>query len=131
MNNLVECKSCGNFISIKSGACTRCGEPRKIKLIAILLSLFLGGIGIHRFYLGRHLSGIIYLLFCWTFIPAIFSFLEVLRYCFMSDKDFDAHYNQNLKINEVRPAIMYAVIGVFSFIILIVLIPMVGYYIFG
>ena len=41
----------------------------KSKAIAIILALFLGGIGIHKFYLGQAGQGILYLLFCWTFIP--------------------------------------------------------------
>ncbi len=36
----------------------------KNKLVAALLALFLGGLGIHKFYLGRTGWGIIYLLFC-------------------------------------------------------------------
>ena len=32
------------------------------QLIALLLCIFLGGIGIHRFYLGYHVMGVIYLL---------------------------------------------------------------------
>ena len=34
----------------------------KSTLVAYLLLLFLGGLGIHRFYLGRPVSGIFYLL---------------------------------------------------------------------
>ena len=34
----------------------------KSTLVAYLLLLFLGGLGIHRFYLGRPISGIFYLL---------------------------------------------------------------------
>lgn len=35
----------------------------KNKTTAALLALFLGGIGIHRFYLGKWISSIFYLLF--------------------------------------------------------------------
>ena len=51
---------------------------KKNPTIAILLALFLGGIGIHKFYLGQPLAGILYLLFCWTGIPAIIAFFEAL-----------------------------------------------------
>ncbi len=37
-------------------------NPPKSKLVAILLCIFLGGLGIHRFYLGYTLIGIIQLL---------------------------------------------------------------------
>lgn len=49
---------------------------KKNSTTAILLALFLGGIGIHRFYLNETGMGIVYLLFCWTGIPAIAGFLE-------------------------------------------------------
>ena len=39
--------------------------------IGALLALLLGGLGVHHFYLGWWLAGLIYLLFCWTFIPMI------------------------------------------------------------
>ncbi len=47
----------------------------KSKSTAALLAFFLGGLGIHRFYLGQNGVGILYLLFCWTFIPAFIAFL--------------------------------------------------------
>ncbi len=34
----------------------------------------------------------IYLLFFWTFIPAIIGFIEGLIYLFMSDEDFATKY---------------------------------------
>lgn len=43
---------------------------------AILLALFLGGIGAHKFYLGQSGLGVLYLLFCWTFIPSIIAIGE-------------------------------------------------------
>lgn len=62
--------------------------------IAIALAIFLGGLGIHRFYIGRVWSGIVYVLFCWTFIPAVISIIEVVRWSFMSDAKFSSLYNQ-------------------------------------
>lgn len=60
---------------------------------AILLALFLGGLGVHKFYLGESGMGIVYLIFCWTFIPAIVAFLEALVYLSMSEPAFDQKYN--------------------------------------
>ena len=57
----------------------------KPRVIAILLALFLGGIGIHRFYMNRPGSGIIYVLFCWTFIPAIVALVEALLLLLTTD----------------------------------------------
>ncbi|MGZ5050467.1 MAG: NINE protein [Methylobacter sp.] len=44
---------------------------------AILLNLLLGGLGVHHFYLGRNLIGILYLLFCWTLIPLVISIFDL------------------------------------------------------
>lgn len=49
---------------------------KKNNTTAVLLALFLGGLGIHKFYLGQSGMGILYLLFCWTYIPAIVAFFE-------------------------------------------------------
>lgn len=40
-----------------------------------LFALFLGGFGVHKFYAGKIGVGIVYLLFCWTLIPAIIAFV--------------------------------------------------------
>ena len=58
----------------------------------MLLAFFLGGLGVHRFYLNRPGSGLLYLIFCWTFIPALFALVEVFRLAFMSDRDFQWKY---------------------------------------
>jgi TM2 domain-containing membrane protein YozV len=65
----------------------------KDRTTALLLCFFLGGMGIHKFYLGRNTAGIIYLVFCWTFIPGIIAFFEFLGLCFMSDREFYARFN--------------------------------------
>jgi TM2 domain-containing membrane protein YozV len=64
------------------------------KVTAALLALFLGPIGVHKFYLGQNFAGIMYLLFSWTMLPTIISFFEFLGLILMSDRAFDAQYNQ-------------------------------------
>ena len=57
----------------------------KSKLTAILLCLFLGSLGIHRFYLGYTLIGVIHLL---TFGGAlIWAFVDLIRLIIGSLKD--------------------------------------------
>jgi TM2 domain-containing membrane protein YozV len=49
---------------------------RRDEVVGILLALFLGGFGIHQFYLRRTGLGILYLCFSWTPIPWILGFIE-------------------------------------------------------
>lgn len=56
------------------------------KVAYVLLAFFLGGLGIHNFYAGRTGLGILYLVFCWTFIPAIAGFIQaIIALCKPSD----------------------------------------------
>jgi TM2 domain-containing membrane protein YozV len=49
---------------------------QKDEVVGVLLALFLGTFGAHHFYLRRNGLGILYVLFCWTGIPTIASFIE-------------------------------------------------------
>lgn len=64
----------------------------KNKGIAILLALFLGGIGVQKFYVGRIAQGWLCLLFFWTFIPAIVALCDAIRWGFMDTKAFQERY---------------------------------------
>jgi TM2 domain-containing membrane protein YozV len=66
--------------------------PGRSKTTAALFAIFLGGVGIHRFYLGRPVSGMLYLVFCWTLIPAFIGFLEGLILLSISEDDFAQRY---------------------------------------
>lgn len=65
----------------------------KSKSTTVLLTFFLGGLGIHRFYLGQNILGILYLLFCWTFIPSIIALIDFFMFLFMSENRFNYRYN--------------------------------------
>ncbi len=62
--------------------------PIKNKIVAGLLAIFLGGFGVHKFYLGRTGMGVLYLLFCWTYIPAFIGFIEGIIYLASNDHNF-------------------------------------------
>ncbi|MGB3297530.1 MAG: NINE protein [Phormidesmis sp.] len=66
----------------------------KDKTVAALLALFVGGLGIHKFYLGESGLGIIYLLFCWTGIPVIVAFFECIGLFMMTERAFNAKFNR-------------------------------------
>ena len=50
----------------------------KSKLVAGLLALFVGGIGVHNFYLGYMGRGIAQLLLSWTGITSIWALIEAI-----------------------------------------------------
>ena len=51
-------------------------QASKDEVVGVLLALFLGGLGIHKFYLGQTGLGVLYLVFSWTGIPSIIGFIE-------------------------------------------------------
>lgn len=68
----------------------------KSKTTAGLLALFLGGLGLHKFYLGRWGWGIIYLVLCFTFIPAIVGFFEGIVLLSMNEQKFQEKYSAGI-----------------------------------
>lgn len=64
------------------------GVEGKSKVAAGLFGIFLGGFGVHKFYMGKVGMGILYLLFCWTFIPALIGLIEGIIYLCESDEEF-------------------------------------------
>lgn len=94
------CLGCGKSLHKSAPTCPHCGAPQadvapagnKSRVVAIVLALLLGGIGGHKFYLGRIGTGILYLVFCWTFVPSIIAFVEAIIYVTMSDQAFAKKY---------------------------------------
>ena len=100
------CPKCGNQISDDSRFCPYCGEKvntsssndsyvsddlnktihpentynasPKSRAIAAVLAWFFGAFGVHLFYVGRTTGGILSVIFFWTGIPAIISFIHFI-----------------------------------------------------
>ena len=54
------------------------GKKLVNKWVYILLALFLGWFGIHKFYSGKTVKGVIYIIFFWTYIPFLISLVEAI-----------------------------------------------------
>lgn len=97
------CPACGKTYAQPPDVC-ECGAialrvvGNKKKKIVILLALFLGWMGAHRFYLGQPFKGALYLLFFWTLVPFFFSLIDIGEYIFTNP------YNFNVKYNKLVPA---------------------------
>jgi TM2 domain-containing membrane protein YozV len=65
-------------------------RPTSRRKIAIVLAVFLGWLGGHRFYLGQIGLGLLYLVIFYLFAPLVvlLSLIDAIRYLFMSDEDF-------------------------------------------
>lgn len=68
------------------------GGRGKQKVVAGLLALFLGSIGVHHFYLGSTMAGVVTIVACCGFGNLI-GLVEAIMLLTMSDADFDAKYN--------------------------------------
>lgn len=93
------CQHCGTSVLKSAVICVSCGskvgsyQGSKDRVTTALLALFLGAFGVHRFYLGQTVIGLIYLFTFWTFIPAIIAFIEFIVFLTMSDENFNEKYN--------------------------------------
>lgn len=101
------CSGCAKVLHKDARVCPGCGAPQmatyapaaspyprspKNKGVAIVLALLLGGFGIHKFYLNQVGLGILYLVFCWTFVPAIIAIVEAIVYAVMDEDVFHEKY---------------------------------------
>jgi TM2 domain-containing membrane protein YozV len=68
----------------------------KDKSTAAILALFMGGIGVHKFYLGRIGAGIVYLIFSFTFVPVLLGLIDFFILALMDQDEFNRRYNGHL-----------------------------------
>ena len=94
------CHGCAKPLHVSALACPSCGAPQrkraestvseseKSKVTAGVLALLLGGLGIHKFYTGAWGWGIVYIVLCWTYVPALVALGEGIRYLVLSKEEF-------------------------------------------
>jgi TM2 domain-containing membrane protein YozV len=74
----------------------------KKRTTAILLCLFLGGFGAHRFYLGETGKGILYI-FTGFGLLGIIPFIDLVIWLLGSNESFDSKYNaQSIQKQQVE-----------------------------
>ena len=83
---------------------TEMGTWRKNPTTGVVLDLFLGGFGAHRFDLPQMGLGILYVVFVWAVIPAIVALIE----CFLMSgrvRAYNAAMGQEIaiKLKGLRP----------------------------
>lgn len=77
-------------------------DKHKNKAVAAVLALLLGGYGIHRFYLRKSTSGLLYVLFSWTGIPGIIGLIEAIRFFLMKQEKFNELYHGMVSADQYQ-----------------------------
>jgi TM2 domain-containing membrane protein YozV len=116
------CRSCGVALRAGQVVCVRCGagvpttvgataaglgSSGKNRIAAALLAFFLGGLGVHKFYLGRNGAGVAMLAitiggtclgmflivpFLGPLVIGVIAFVEFIIYLTKSDAEFEEIY---------------------------------------
>jgi len=96
------CMECGVLINRRAEICPECGvrqtspggaaDMDSDQMAAALLAIFLGGIGVHKFYQGRTGLGVVYLCFSWTLIPALIAFVEGILMLVADEEEYERKY---------------------------------------
>ncbi len=95
------CPSCGTELATGVDQCPTCETPLRTagavdqhlqRVAAGVLALAFGFIGAHKFYLGRPVIAVLYILFLWTLIPPLIALLEGLLYLNSDDTTFTQRY---------------------------------------
>ena len=94
---MISCGACERTLHETAPICPHCGTSQrsrgyKSKLAAGLLAIVIGGLGVHRFYLGQW-WGVFYLLLFWTAIPGLISLIEGIVFLATSQESWDVRHN--------------------------------------
>ncbi|MFT7561467.1 MAG: Tfp pilus assembly protein PilE/TM2 domain-containing membrane protein YozV [Flavobacteriales bacterium] len=116
----VFCRSCGGKIGLRDIRCSNCqtiatvAGPGRSKIAAGFLAFFLGGLGIHRFYL-RQWWGIFYILL-WPFgISSIISLIEAIVFWSTSKESWNKKHG-HLPASNMAIVVLAAILPVIAII---------------
>ena len=101
------CKNCGKPIENDFKACPYCGAKTDNKIISgkdwlvcLILLVFAGMLGIHKFYVGRTSGGVVMLVLTLTVIGAIASFvlwiIDLIQLVSGNFKDSEGKYLKSM-----------------------------------
>ncbi|GEM_PF-3313102 len=91
------------------------GKPKRKRITAGILAIFLGGLGGHKFYLGRPIQGVLMLLFWWTLIPTIVGIVQGVEYLKNSDETFIQENKEIKRVTAGLLAIFFGGFGIHKF----------------
>ncbi|MGZ9897467.1 TM2 domain-containing protein [Shewanella gaetbuli] len=111
----VFCSQCSHTINVSNEVCSQCqtiqglealaGVDPNIKIknqkLAVLFGFMFGGVGLHKFYLGQHLKGCLYLCFCWTLVPMVVGWIDAVKTLKMSAYKFQQRYSQDNVLKSI------------------------------
>lgn len=78
-------------------------KNRKIAAILAFTGTLIPISGLHKFYLGQPVWGLVYLVLSWTPIPHVASAIEGVWYLFQDEDEFDRNFNYNSELASLVP----------------------------
>lgn len=119
----VFCRQCGNKLSATQAKCNQCGARNTLlgersKVVAGFLAFFLGGFGIHRFYLSQW-WGIFYIPFYFVGVSSLVSIGEAIYFWACSKESWNEKYGHlppasGLLIAVIAIVPIIAVVGILA-----------------
>lgn len=73
-------------------------KTRKVAAILAFTGTLIPIAGVHKFYLGQPMWGLLYLLLSWTPIPHVACAIEGVWYLFQNEDEFNRNFNCNLEL---------------------------------
>lgn len=91
------CVDCATLIHKQAEMCPECGVSQPSlggmddseQVIAGLLAVLLGGLGVHKFYQGNMRNGVLYLCLFWTAIPAVLGLIEGILMLLADESEYE------------------------------------------